>query len=321
MKSITELRDIIEYQLENLTLPNVPKNLYDPIKYVLSIGGKRTRPALTLIAHQLFNNELKKSYMPALAIELFHNFTLIHDDIMDRAIIRRNKKTVHEKWDNNIAILAGDAMLIQAYKLLSHSEEAVLKDLILTFNDTAIKVCEGQQLDMDFQFRHDVTVVDYLTMIECKTAYLLASALVIGGITAFASIEERRLLFDFGINIGIAFQLKDDLLDVFGKTDTFGKEIGGDIRMNKKTILYLQALELANRDQKEKLEYYFSHSEDINKKVEEVKKIFTDLSIPFFVKEKMKEYHEKAIQSLNLIKSENKDPLFLFTEQLFDRST
>ena len=321
MKSITELRDIIEYQLENLTLPNVPKNLYDPIKYVLSIGGKRTRPALTLIAHQLFNNKLKKSYMPALAVELFHNFTLIHDDIMDRAIIRRNKKTVHEKWDNNIAILAGDAMLIQAYKLLSHSEEAVLKDLILTFNDTAIKVCEGQQLDMDFQFRHDVTVVDYLTMIEYKTAYLLASALVIGGITAFASIEERRLLFDFGINIGIAFQLKDDLLDVFGKTDTFGKEIGGDIRMNKKTILYLQALELANRDQKEKLEYYFSHSEDINKKVEEVKKIFTDLSIPLFVEEKMKEYHEKAIQSLNLIKSENKDPLFLFTEQLFDRNT
>ena len=320
MKSIADLQDIIEYQLQNLTFPNVPKNLYDPIKYILSIGGKRTRPSLTLMAHQLFNNELQQSYMAALAVELFHNFTLIHDDIMDQASIRRNKKTVHEKWDNNIAILAGDAMLIQAYKLLSYSEEGALKDLILIFNNTAIKVCEGQQLDMDFQFRNDVTVADYLTMIECKTAYLIASSLVIGGVTAFASREERKLLFDFGLNIGIAFQLKDDLLDVFGNTNTFGKEIGGDIRMNKKTILYLQALELANREQKEQLEYYFSYSEDLTKKVKEVKKIFTDLTIPFFIKEKMKEYHKKAMQSLNLIKSENKDPLFLFAEKLFDRS-
>jgi len=318
MKSIPELHDIIENELSLLNYPNYPANLYKPIKYVLNIGGKRMRPILMLLSHQLFSSNINKSIKSALAIEVFHNFTLLHDDIMDKAPLRRGVETVHERWDVNTAILSGDTMLVQSYELLSEVEDSNLREVLEVFNKAAREVCEGQQWDMDFENREDVTISDYLKMIEYKTSVLLAAALKIGAINGGASKEEAENMYQFGVNMGVAFQLKDDLLDAFGNPENFGKQVGGDILSKKKTYLYLKALENSNDLQKQFLLSYFS-SENKENNVEKVKNIFSELEIPKHTLSLMSEYYNKAMIHLDAIKSNNKAPLILFSNQLKER--
>ncbi|MDC0204844.1 polyprenyl synthetase family protein [Flavobacteriales bacterium] len=319
MKSISDLQEIIEQELSNINIPKTPENLYKPIDYLIGLGGKRMRPILVLIAHQLFDTDLKNALAPALGIEVFHNFTLLHDDIMDNAPIRRGKKTVHEKWNNNIAILSGDTMLVHAYKLLSDVDKSIVKEVLSVFNKAAIRVCEGQQWDMDFETQENVQLADYMKMIENKTAVLLAASLQIGGITAGASKDNQNNLYHFGLNMGIAFQLKDDLLDAFGNPDKFGKQIGGDIIANKKTFLYLKALQLANNKQKESLVNYFKIQKQTEQKVMAVQALFTDLDISKHTKDMMKAYYTKAMKHLEAIDSDNKALLIAFSEKLMER--
>ena len=319
MYTFSQLSEIIEAELGKIVYPKTPQKLYQPIDYVMDLGGKRMRPILLLMAYQLFDENIEKAIYPALGIELFHNFTLLHDDIMDNARIRRGKKTVHEKWNKNVAILSGDIMLVQAYQLLSNVDKSIVKELIIVFSKAATEVCEGQQWDMDFEIQKEVTLQEYLKMIEHKTAVLLAASLQIGGIIANTSKENQNNLYHFGLNMGIAFQLKDDLLDAFGNSDEFGKQIGGDIISNKKTFLYLKALQLANESQKQDLHKFFNTNQDSEEKVIQVKTIFTDLGIPKHTKDMMKAYYTKAMRHLDAIDSYNKAPLIVFSEKLIDR--
>ncbi|MDG1348880.1 MAG: polyprenyl synthetase family protein [Flavobacteriales bacterium] len=319
MKSIQELSILISDELGKIEYPKNPSLLYEPIDYILGLGGKRMRPILVLMAHQLFDKNIEKAISPALAIEVFHNFTLLHDDIMDKAPLRRGQQTVHEKWNANVAILSGDTMLVQAYQLMADVDKSIVKPTLEVFSKAAIEVCEGQQWDMDFETQENVSIDDYLKMIECKTAVLLGAALQIGGITAGAFTQEQEHLYEFGRNMGIAFQLKDDLLDAFGNPETFGKQVGGDIMANKKTYLYLKALALANKNQHSDLVQYFSTNDASEAKVEAVKSIFTNLDIHHLTTELMKEYHKKAMLHLDAIESDNKAPLLDFSALLLDR--
>ena len=319
MKSIQELSSLISGELSSIKYPKNPLSLYEPIEYILDLGGKRMRPILVLMAHQLFGKNIEKAIPPALAIEIFHNFTLLHDDIMDNAPLRRGQKTVHEKWNNNVAILSGDTMLVQAYQLMADVDNTIVKQVLAVFSKAAIEVCEGQQWDMDFETQLDVSITDYLKMIECKTAVLLGAALQIGGITAGASTQEQNYLYAFGRDLGIAFQLKDDLLDAFGNIETFGKQVGGDIMANKKTYLYLKALALSDKNQRANLKQYFSTNDTSQLKVDSVKAIFSKLAIPELTTNLIKEYHSKAMDNLAAINSENKEPLLVFSSLLMDR--
>ena len=319
MQNLEQLQLLIEQEIGKINYPNSPKQLYHPIDYVMGLGGKRMRPILLLMAHQLFDKNIEKAISPALGIEIFHNFTLLHDDIMDNAPIRRGKQTVHEKWNKNVAILSGDVMMIQTYQLMLKADSDILKDVLDIFSKAATEVCEGQQWDMDFETQENVRLSDYMKMIENKTAVLLAASLQIGGITAGASKENQNNLYYFGLNMGIAFQLKDDLLDAFGNPDEFGKQIGGDIIANKKTFLYLKALQLANDKQKESLVNYFKTQEHTKQKMMGVKTIFADLDIPKYTKDMMKVYYTKAMKHLDAIDSDNKAPLMAFSGKLMER--
>ena len=250
MLSFNEILEKVEHEISQLSFEYPPKSLYDPIEYILSLGGKRIRPALALMACNLYKENIDNVINPALGVEVFHNFTLLHDDLMDKADKRRNKPTVHKVWNDNTAILSGDAMLIAAYQLIGKTEPDYLKEVFDLFTETALEICGGQQYDMEFESRMDVTEPEYIEMIRLKTAVLLACSLKIGAITGGASKEDAANLYDFGINIGLAFQLQDDLLDVYGDTATFGKNIGGDITCNKKTFLLIHAFELASPEQK-----------------------------------------------------------------------
>lgn len=245
MKKFHDILRIVNTSLEELSWEREPQGLYAPIAYTLSLGGKRVRPALTLMACNLFSDDLTPAIQPALGIEIFHNFTLLHDDIMDKADIRRGKPTVHKYWNENTAILSGDIMQILAYVLISEAPAAHLKKVLDVFSRTAIEVCEGQQYDMDFENRETVDADAYLEMIRLKTAVLLGCSLYIGAIIGGANENDARNLYQFGVNIGIAFQLKDDLLDVYGNEENFGKKVGGDILCNKKTFLLIHAKKLA----------------------------------------------------------------------------
>ena len=319
MKSIQELSALVSDELDRIEYPKNPSLLYEPIDYILGLGGKRMRPILVLMAHQLFDKNIEKAFSPALAIEVFHNFTLLHDDIMDNAPLRRGQKTVHEKWNSNVAILSGDTMLVQAYQLMAEVDNTIVKQVLAVFSKAAIEVCEGQQWDMDFETQSDVSIPDYLKMIEYKTAVLLGAALQIGGITSGASKEEQNHLYAFGRDLGIAFQLKDDLLDAFGDAATFGKQVGGDIMANKKTYLYLKALALTDGTQRQNLEQYFSTNDTSQLKVDAVKSIFSNLEIPELTTNLMREYHARAMENLAAIDSENKEPLLAFSALLMDR--
>lgn len=277
-----------------------PKNLYEPVDYILKLGGKRMRPILTLMASDIFSADYKKAMPAALAVEVFHNFTLIHDDIMDDAPLRRGKKTVHEKWDINTGILSGDAMLILAYQFFEDYEPATFQKLAKLFSKTALEVCDGQQLDVDFETRNDVTIPEYINMIRLKTSVLVAAALQMGAIVAETSDENEHLIYEFGLNLGLAFQLQDDYLDTFGDPETFGKLIGGDIIENKKTFLYLKCLECADEEDQKKLAFFYNQNiKDKEYKIAEVTRIFERCDIPSLITREIEAYTNKAFTTLS----------------------
>jgi len=322
MHSILEYRiQFIEY-LESRIQTKEPRNLYEPMSYILGLGGKRLRPVLTLMSAEIFDTDFEEALDAALAIEVFHNFSLVHDDIMDDAPIRRGKATVHEKWDVNTGILSGDAMLISAYQLFENYERETFRKLAQLFSKTAIEVCEGQQYDIDFETRDDVTIAEYLKMIEYKTAVLIGAALKMGGIIANASEKEQNSIYEFGKNLGIAFQLQDDYLDAFGDPKTFGKQVGGDIIENKKTFLYLKAFELSAEEQQKELQDLFSvQPEDPMDKIDLAKNIFMDSGAAENVQSEIKSYTQKAFGVLEQldISSEKKELLKEFGENLMIR--
>jgi len=295
-------KSFIEY-LGSQNLTKSKSNLYEPINYLLTLEGKRFRPILTLISADCFGGEIKDSLPAALSVELFHNFTLMHDDIMDSAPLRRGKVTVHEKWNINAAILSGDAMLIKSYESLQYYENKLHILLFKLLNKTALEVCEGQQLDINFQTNENVTLEDYIKMIKLKTAVLIACSLKMGAITAGASRKDSQLIYDFGIIIGLAFQIKDDFLDVYGDIKSFGKKIGGDILENKKTILFHNAYLKTSTQNKALLKKYFSDSYDgnNNNKINNVKRIYDDSGAKLETKVLIKEYLEQAKKKINEI--------------------
>lgn len=321
MSSIDELRCIINEELAKIKYPKDPSLLYNPIKYILDSKGKRIRSVITLVSYQLFKENIKEAIPAALAIEIFHNFTLLHDDIMDNALLRRGVATVHHKWNKNIAILAGDTMLIQAYQLLNKINNKVLQDVLQVFNKTAIKVCEGQQWDMDFETLDNISISKYIKMIEYKTASLLSASLKIGAIISETSSHNQKYLYQFGKNMGIAFQLKDDLLDTFGNPKKFGKKLGGDIISNKKTFLFLKALKISSEKQKSILIECYSSKMDAKKKIEIVKDIFNELDIYNHTMDLILLYHQKAVQNLNNVQSSKKELLFQFSNNLLERES
>lgn len=323
MHSIEKYREEFVDFLEEYSTIKEPQTLYSPIQYILSLGGKRLRPILTLMTADIFNNDYKKALHAALSIEVFHNFSLVHDDIMDDAPLRRGEKTVHEKWNVNTAILSGDAMLIMAYQLFENYEANTFQALAKLFSKTALEVCEGQQYDVDFETKENVTLNQYLKMIEYKTAVLVGAAMKMGAIVAGASKDDQNNIYDFGKNLGIAFQLQDDYLDAFGDPETFGKQVGGDIIENKKTYLYIKALEFSNENDKAQLQKLFSNNADTSEnKVEVVKQIFKVSGSAEATKKAIEYYTKRAFLILELlnISDDKKTLLKNFGHSLMNRS-
>jgi geranylgeranyl diphosphate synthase, type II len=322
MHTISQYQDFFISYLKNQNIHKEPKNLYEPIEYILGLGGKRMRPVLTLMAAEVFDADYKMALPAAMAVEVFHNFSLVHDDIMDDAPLRRGEETVHEKWNINTGILSGDAMLILAYQYFEQYEPNVFVALAKLFSKTALEVCEGQQWDVDFETRKDVTIPEYLKMIEYKTAVLVAAAMKMGAIVAKTSEKEADLIYDFGLNLGLAFQLQDDYLDAFGDPETFGKQVGGDIIENKKTYLYLKALEFAGVSDKQKLLSLFeSEIEDNSIKIEQAKTIFIASGADKITQEAIEQYTLKAFSTLDKMNIENdkKEILRSFGQNLMQR--
>ncbi len=314
VKSKQRLSEIIENEIsEQILLADFkPSELYEPIKYVLKIGGKRIRPLMTLMACNLFTSDFKHAIKPALALEIFHNFTLLHDDIMDNAELRRNMPTVHKKWNANTAILSGDAMSIMAYQFLEGLDAEELKQVLPVFSSTAMQVCEGQQFDMNFETDSKISVEEYLKMIELKTSVLIAASVKIGAIIGGAHQQDAEYIYEFGKNIGLAFQLQDDYLDVYGDAKVFGKNIGGDIVANKKTYLLIKALEIAEGEVLSKLNLLLSEKSFIREeKVNAVTDIYNQLNVKELSKAKMNEYFETGMNFLSKINvpDENKEEL------------
>ena len=323
MRSISKYQDIIFSHFNQLALKKEPNNLYEPIQYILGLGGKRLRPVLTLMACEVFDVDCQKAIPAATAVEVFHNFSLIHDDIMDDAPLRRGNETVHEKWNLNTGILSGDAMLILAYQYFEEYEPNIFRALAKLFSKTALEVCEGQQYDVDFEIRDDVTIPEYLKMIQYKTAVLVGAAMKMGAIVAETSSENANSIYDFGLNLGIAFQLQDDYLDAFGDPETFGKQVGGDIIENKKTYLYLKAIEFASHNEKEQLLHLFSiHPKENNDKINSVKEIFNQTGASEATQKAIQEYTFKALETLkNMnIAADKKEILKAFGENLMNRN-
>lgn len=323
MHSIQQYQEFVLEFLNAQQQEREPKNLYEPIQYILGLGGKKMRPVLTLMSAEIFDADYAKALPAALAVEVFHNFSLVHDDIMDDAPLRRGNITVHEKWNINTGILSGDAMLILAYQYFEQYEPFIFRELAKLFSKTALEVCEGQQWDVDFETRSDVTIPEYLKMIEYKTAVLVAAAMKMGAIVAETSAENGDLIYDFGLNLGLAFQLQDDYLDAFGNPATFGKQIGGDIIENKKTYLYLKAIEFASAEEKAKLLQLFSVSLEENAtKIEEVKTIFNATGATKATQQAIQDYTLMAFATLDKmnISSEKKSMLRSFGENLMNRN-
>lgn len=304
--SVNKLLQELEHHILNFEYGQSPKELYEPISYIMNLGGKRIRPLLTLMAYTLYKEDYGKILTPALAVEVFHNFTLMHDDIMDDAPLRRGKPTVHEKWNANTAILSGDVMLVKAYDMLLEISPEKLPYCLKLFNRTAAEVCEGQQHDMNFETMEDVSEHAYLEMIRQKTAVLLGFALEFGALLAEAPEIDSKKLYDFGVNIGIGFQLKDDLLDVYADQAKFGKQVGGDIIANKKTFLLIKAKELAKGENKEKLNYWLSVKNfDKEEKVKAVTDIYNVLGIKELAESKMHDYFKEGFEQYASIKTAN----------------
>jgi geranylgeranyl diphosphate synthase type II len=318
--SLHKYLQFIEVSVKEITFPPKPASLYQPMSYILNLGGKRVRPVLTLIACDVFGTDFQKAKNAALAIELFHNFSLIHDDIMDNAPLRRGKPTVHQKWNQSIAILSGDGMIIEAYKLLHNYFPETSHTLTGVFNKTALEVCEGQQLDMDFETLSQVSISDYLEMIRLKTAVLLGCSLQMGAIVGGASQENQEDIYAFGMNLGIAFQLQDDILDLYADQAKFGKQVGGDVLSNKKTYLLLKAFEDANPDQEEML-IKMASEKNPEQKIALAKTAFAELNIREKAESKMNDYYQLALKNLAHLKvdSSQKKPLQDLAEFLMSR--
>jgi len=321
-EQLRKLIATIDKDIRELSLGIDPANLYEPINYILGLGGKRIRPLLSILAYQLYQKGYDKILKPSLAVEVFHNFTLMHDDIMDQAPLRRNMPTVHTKWNENVAILSGDVMLVKAYDLLLEAENSIIKEVISKFNDCAAAVCEGQQMDMDFEDADHVSVDEYLNMIKLKTAVLLGYSLELGGLIGGASKDDRINLKQFGINMGIGFQLMDDLLDVYADKEIFGKQVGGDIIANKKTYLLIKARELAQGADKMELEKWLSLKDfDPVEKVESVTSIFNRLNIEQLTKEQINHYFNIGLDMFSKIdvEKERKTDLLSLSSFLMNR--
>lgn len=309
----------LEYLSQKIDLKE-PNNLYEPISYILNLGGKRLRPILVLMSCDLFGSDYRKAMDASVAIEMFHNFTLIHDDIMDKASLRRGKETVHIKWDENIGILSGDALMIMSYQMLETYDGDTFKKLFALFNKTALQICEGQQYDMDFETRKDVLLDDYLKMISYKTAVLLACSLQMGAIIANTNEVDVEHIYNFGLNLGIAFQLQDDYLDAFG-TEEFGKKVGGDILENKKTFLYLKTYDLATHVDREEILNWYSETSRSENKIKKVKALFNKYNTPDLLLYEIERYSLIAFESIkNLsIPDVNKDVFVNFGKSLMHR--
>lgn len=301
MLSFEYILQTIESAVSRLRFDDSPQSLFDPIVYTLSEGGKRLRPAFVLMACNLYRDEVQIAMNSALGIEMFHNFTLLHDDLMDEAKKRRNRPTVHVKWDRNTAVLSGDAMLIAAYRLIGQTPTAFLKPVLDLFTQTALEICEGQQYDMEFEQRTDVTEEEYMEMIRLKTAVLLACSLKTGALIGNASEQDVEVLYRFGTHIGLAFQLQDDLLDVYGDTQAFGKDIGGDIMCDKKTYLSIQMHRLANDKQKRQIERYrkaYTSNYTQSEKIAAITALYDELGIKELAQSKMKQHYKLALEEL-----------------------
>lgn len=319
---IQKIRENLEREINNYSYGAEPPALYDPIRYIMDLGGKRFRPLLTLLSSALFTNETEKVIKPAMAVEVFHNFTLMHDDIMDKAPLRRGKPTVHQKWNENTAILSGDVMLVKAYELLVDVDPLVIRQVLIRFGRTAAQVCEGQQLDMIFEQRDEVSTDEYMEMIRLKTSVLLGFAMELGGMIGGADQATSDLLYEAGENLGLGFQLKDDLLDVYGDPEKFGKQPGGDIIANKKTFLLIEALKKSrDADRGELLNWLAREKFDEEEKVAAVRRIYDKLDIRSFAENEIQYRFSKGIEKLSQVSGdrEAKQSLLQFVEQLVER--
>jgi len=322
MLTIAEVQELVQKKVDGFCRKNGSGTIYKPVNYILNLGGKRLRPALSILSAQVFTDDIEDAVYPAIAVEVFHNFTLMHDDIMDQAPLRRGKATVHEKWNANVAILSGDAMMIQSYQLLHKTNPERFHEVYKIFNQTALEVCEGQQMDMDFETRNDVELSEYIEMIRLKTSVLLAGAMKIGAIIGGADKVNSDRLYRIGEYSGLAFQLLDDYLDVFGDQAKVGKQIAGDIISDKKTFLLIKALERAKDTDAEVLKYWIGkRPKDPTEKVRAVKTIFEKLEVDVALKEKVMEYHDRALGELDAIpvEKERKQALYDFAESLIGR--
>ena len=323
MYTLSEARNLVENHIRTLSIPDTPPELYEPVKYVLSMGGKRIRPALVLLACDLFSGAVESALLPAIAVEIFHNFTLLHDDIMDKSELRRGHPTVHIKYSENVAILSGDVMSILASRLINQSPGAILNVVHDVFTRTAMQVCEGQQIDMNFEERLTVSEEEYLNMIRLKTAVLIAASLKIGAILGGASEKDSEDLYAFGKHLGMAFQLQDDLLDTYGDPELMGKKLGTDIVGNKKTFLMIKALQNGSSSQVEELKEWLSRMEfDQEEKIRSVTAIFDSLQIREATEEKIREFYSLSLSNLEKLNrpEERKSELYEFASWLMKRN-
>lgn len=321
MHTLRELQNLISEAFSGSRFIHPPEHLYEPINYTLDQGGKRLRPMLVLLSCELFGGKIEEALYPAMGLEIFHNFTLLHDDIMDHAPLRRGKKTVHQKWDVNTAILSGDTMFVIAYEYVAKTHPRLLPQVLMLFNDTARKVCEGQQYDMDYESSGRVTIHDYMMMIRLKTAVLIGCSLKLGAIIAGAPDDDAQTIYDAGIELGMAFQLQDDFLDAFGNVEKFGKAIGGDIATNKKTYLFLKAFEVASPAEREKLNQLFlDPNGNPDLKIQKIIELYRQLGIHDLARQKIEEHHHRALElihNLNFNHNATNELVSLMDEMLF----
>lgn len=324
MYTLEQLQQMVSHAIEALPQTREPRGLYAPIDYVLSLGGKRIRPIMVLMAYNMYKEDVEKALMPAIGLETYHNFTLLHDDLMDRADVRRGMPTVHKKWDDNTAILSGDNMLVLAMQRIADCDNAYISAVVQLFTQTAIEIDEGQQYDMEFETRNDVAEEEYIEMIRLKTSVLLACALKMGAILADAPEDDTAALYAFGEKLGLAFQLQDDYLDVYGDFQTFGKKIGGDILCNKKTYMLINALRLANAEQRTMLQQWIDAENPFpEEKIEAVTTLYNEIGIPAMAQTRIDEYFKEAIDYLDKVSLpiEKKVGLREMAERLMHRNS
>ena len=324
MYNISELLQMVNDTIESLPYNRKPSTLYEPIRYVLSLGGKRLRPVLMLMAYNMYREDVKRILTQAVAIETYHNFTLLHDDLMDRAEVRRGKPCVHKKWNDNAAILSGDNMLVLAYHSMIQCEETYIPSVLRLFTETALQIDEGQQYDIDFENRSDVTEDEYIEMIRLKTSVLLACALKIGAILGGATTQDAEALYEFGEKLGLAFQLQDDYLDVYGDFKTFGKQIGGDIMCNKKTYMLINAQLLANEEQTRELNIWLNkENTSREEKVAAITRLYNEIGVPQLVRNKINQYYDEAAQAISRlsIPQERTTILWKYAQSMLNRNS